>query len=97
MTAAIALDTSPIKVVHALRGSIVDAHEAHPQALHLEIRDSEGGLWRLATQDADYSPSESKQLAGGTVERSEIDEGHEQTPTDTLRQVVPCELFATGV
>jgi hypothetical protein len=38
-----------------LRGSITGARIAYPQVLHVEIRDSSGELWRLATQDAEWS------------------------------------------
>lgn len=31
----------------------VDAKKAYPDVLHVEIRDSAGELWRLATQDAE--------------------------------------------
>lgn len=91
MSTAIALDASPVKVLHSLRGSIVDAQEAYPQILHLEVRDSDGGLWRLATQDADYSPSDPKKLVGSIVEHSEIDEATSElrlTLSDKSRFVV---------
>lgn len=57
-----------------MRGSIVDARKAYPDVLHVEIRDSAGELWRLATQDADWSPSDPQELVGQEIENAEIDE-----------------------
>lgn len=58
-----------------MRGSIVDAHLAYPNVLHVEVRDSAGDLWRLATQDAEWSPSDPDELVGSSIEDAEIDEG----------------------
>jgi hypothetical protein len=53
MATVVTLDASPANVLRSLRGSIVDARLAYPDVLHVEVRDSAGGLWRLATQDAE--------------------------------------------
>lgn len=58
-----------------MRGSIVDARRAYPDVLHVEIRDSAGELWRLATQDAEWSPSDPSALVGRSIEDAEIDDG----------------------
>ncbi|HEY5287588.1 MAG TPA: hypothetical protein VIJ50_10830 [Solirubrobacteraceae bacterium] len=58
MAAVVALDVSPANVLRSLRGSIVDARIAYPDVLHVEVRDLRGGLSRLATQDAEWSPSD---------------------------------------
>jgi hypothetical protein len=42
--------------------------------LHVEVRDSLGALWRLATQDAEWSPSDPAQLVGRSIEDASIDE-----------------------
>jgi hypothetical protein len=57
-----------------MRGSIVAARVAYPHVLHVEIRDSKGDLWRLATQDAEWSPSATAQLIGRSIEAADIDE-----------------------
>jgi hypothetical protein len=57
-----------------MRGQIVDARIAYPDVLHVEVRDLSGGLWRLATQDAEWSPSDPAQLIGGSIEDADIDE-----------------------
>jgi hypothetical protein len=57
-----------------MRGAIVDARIAYPDVLHVEIRDSSGDLWRLATQDAAWSPGDPGQLIGRSVENADIDE-----------------------
>jgi DNA-binding CsgD family transcriptional regulator len=75
MATAITLDASPANVLRALRGFIVDASLAYPDVLHVAIRDAAGGLWRLATQDAEWSPSDPSQLRGRSVERVGLDEG----------------------
>lgn len=73
MGTAIALDASPINVLRSMRGSIVDARISYPDVLHIEVRDSRGDLWRLATQDADWSPSDPTQLIGRSIDDADID------------------------
>jgi hypothetical protein len=70
----VALDASPTTVLRSMRGSIVDARVAYPDVLHVEVRDSSGGIWRLATQDADWSPSDPAQLLGRSIDDADIDE-----------------------
>ncbi len=74
MATVIALDASPTSVLRAMRGTIVDARIAYPEVLHVEIRDSHGGVWRLATQDAEFSPADPAQLLGRPIDHAEIDE-----------------------
>jgi hypothetical protein len=69
-----ALDASPVNVLRSLRGSIVDARIAYPDVLHVEVRDSHGDLWRLATQDAQWSPADPAQLVGRSIDDADIDE-----------------------
>jgi len=57
-----------------MRGAIVDAHIGYPDVLHVEIRDARGDLWRLATQDAEWSPADPGQLIGLSVEDADIDD-----------------------
>ncbi|HTZ62832.1 MAG TPA: hypothetical protein VMB51_01870 [Solirubrobacteraceae bacterium] len=70
----VALDASPITVLASLRGPIVGACIAHPHVLHVEVRDSSGELWRLSTQDAEWSPSDPAALVGRSIDDAEIDE-----------------------
>jgi hypothetical protein len=70
----VALDASPTTVLRSMRGRIVDARIAYPDVLHVEVRDSSGGIWRLATQDAEWSPSDPAQLVGRSIEGADIDE-----------------------
>ena len=56
-----------------MRGSIVDARIAFPEVLHVEIKDSAGELWQLATQDAEWSPSDPAELIGRSVDDADID------------------------
>jgi hypothetical protein len=74
MAAVVALDASPLNVLRSMRGSIIDARIAHPEVLHVEIKDSAGELWHLATQDAEWSPSDPVQLVGRSVDDAGIDE-----------------------
>ena len=74
MATVVALDASPLNVLRSMRGSIVDARIAYPEVLHVEIKDSAGDLWRLATQDAEWSPSDPAELIGRSVEDADIDE-----------------------
>ena len=75
MATLLALDASPLNVLRSMRGSIIDARIAYPEVLHVEIRDSAGEMWRLATQDAEWSPSDPSELVGRVIEDAEIDEG----------------------
>jgi len=61
-------------VLRSMRGPIVAAHLAYPQVLHVEIRDAGGDLWRLTTQDAEWSPEDPGELVGHSVVDAEIDE-----------------------
>lgn len=74
MATVVALDASPANVLRSMRGSIVDAHLAYPDVLHVEIEDPTGKLWRLATQDAEWSPSDPNELVGRSIEDASIDE-----------------------
>ncbi len=56
-----------------MRGQIVDARIAYPEVLHVEVRDSAGELWRLATQDAEWSPADPAELVGRSVDDADID------------------------
>jgi hypothetical protein len=73
MATAVTLDTSPLNVLRSMRGPIVGARIAHPEVLHVEIKDSAGELWRLATQDAEWSPANPSELIGRSVEDADID------------------------
>lgn len=75
MATVVALDSSPANVLRSMRGPIVDARIAYPDVLHVEVRDSSGELWRLATQDAEWSPSDPAELVGNSIDDAEIDEG----------------------
>ncbi len=76
MSTTVALDASPLNVLvlRAMRGSIIDARIAYPQVLHVEIRDPAGELWRLITQDAEWTPGELSALVGRSIQGAEIDE-----------------------
>jgi len=74
MANAVALDASPANVLRLLRGSIVDARVAYPDVLHVEVHDSGGGRWRLATQDAEWTPSDPSDLPGRSIEGAGIEE-----------------------
>lgn len=57
-----------------MRGPIVDARKAYPEILQVQVRDSGGGIWRLSTQDAEWSPSDPVQLLGLSIDDADIDE-----------------------
>lgn len=73
MATAVALDASPLNVLRSMRGQIVDARIAYPEVLHVEVKDSAGELWRLATQDAEWSPADPAVLVGRSVDDADID------------------------
>lgn len=67
------LDDLPGNLLRSMRGRIVDARIAYPEILHVEVRDSAGELWKLATQDAEWSPSDPADLVGRSVDDADID------------------------
>lgn len=73
MATAVALDASPLNVLRSMRGQIVDARIAYPEILHVEVKDSAGQLWHLATQDAKWSPTDPAALVGRSVDDADID------------------------
>ncbi len=73
MSSTIAIDASPASILRSMRGQIVAARIAYPDVLHVEIRDAAGAMWRLATQDADFSPSDPRELVGREIASVEID------------------------
>jgi hypothetical protein len=75
MAAVLALDASPLNVLRSMRGSIIAARIAYPNVLHVEVRDARGDVWRLATQDAEWSPHDPAELLGRFVEDAHIEEG----------------------
>ncbi len=74
MATVVALDASPMSFIRSLRGAIVGARIAYPDVLHVEVRDLKGDIWRLATQDASWSPSDPAQLIGLAIEDAQIGE-----------------------
>lgn len=73
MASVVALDASPTNVLRLMRGEIVAARIAYPDVLHVEVRDLHGDLWRLATQDAEWSPSDPAELLGRSIEDAKIE------------------------
>ena len=57
-----------------MRGSIIDARVGYPEVLQVEIKDSAGERWLLATQDAEWSPADPRKLVGQSIEEAVIDE-----------------------
>lgn len=74
MATAVALNASPMGFIRSLRGAIVLARIAYPDVLYVEVRDSRGEVWRLATQDASFSPSDPARLIGLSIEDAQIEE-----------------------
>ena len=74
MASVVALDTSPLNLLRSMQGAIVAAQLAYPQVLHLEIRASDGDIWRLSTQGAKWSPTDPSSLVGQSLEDVRIDD-----------------------
>jgi hypothetical protein len=67
-------DISPTELIARLRGRIFEANYAYPETIQFKLRDADGGEWWLATQWADYSPSEPADLLGKVVVDAKLDE-----------------------
>lgn len=74
MTMVVAEKESLASLLRSLRGEIVTARLGYPEVLHLNIRDSAGDDWHLATQDAEWSPADPTGLVGQIINHAEIDE-----------------------
>lgn len=74
MPVAIGLDSSPANVLPNFRGSVVVAQIAFPDVLHMEVRDENGHVWKLATQDARWSPEDPAALRGRSIVDADIEE-----------------------
>lgn len=74
MATVVALDSSPANVLRSMRGAIIDARLGYPDVLHVEIKDSAGEMWQLATQDAEWTPTDPSDLVGQRIEDAQIDE-----------------------
>lgn len=67
-------DVSPTELLARLRGQIFKANRAYPETIQFKLRDAEGGEWWLATQWADYSPSDPVDILGKVVVDASLDE-----------------------
>jgi hypothetical protein len=65
-------DLSPAELLARVRGLVEDARPAYPETIHVEVRDAHGDLWRFATHDAYYSPSDPDVLRGKTVVSADL-------------------------
>jgi hypothetical protein len=69
----VASDTLPEKLLGRFRGPVTDGRPTYPERVHVEVRDAQGGLWCLATWDADYSPENPEVLNGKDVVSANLD------------------------
>jgi hypothetical protein len=96
--ASVELTASPTTILRSMRGRIVAARIAYPDVLHIEVKDSSGLLWRLGTQDADWSPTDPEQLVGRSIDDANIDENSGELrcllSDGTLLDIKPAEAEA---
>lgn len=71
--ASVIPDISPVELLGKFRGPITAANPAYPETIHLEVRDGEDGLWKFATHDAAYSPSDPEAFPGKTVVSADLE------------------------
>lgn len=67
-------DISPTEILARVRGRIFKANPAYPETIQFRLTDAGGGEWWLATQWADYSPSDPDEILGKVVVDAELDE-----------------------
>ena len=67
-------DISPAMLLGRVRGRVTAARLTYPERIRVEVTDADGGLWRLATWDAEYSPSDPEALIGKSVVDTSLDD-----------------------
>jgi hypothetical protein len=67
-------ETSPADLLARVRGPVKDARLTYPERVHFEVTDVHGGLWFLATWEAEYSPADPEELNGKTVVSADLDD-----------------------
>jgi hypothetical protein len=67
-------ETSPADLLARVRGSVKDARLTYPERVRFEVMDAHGGLWLLATWEAEYSPADPEELNGKTVVSAHLDD-----------------------
>jgi hypothetical protein len=65
--------TSAACLLARVRGAVTSARLTYPERIHVDVTDSEGGVWSLISWWADYSPSDPDQLQGKTVVDIDLD------------------------
>lgn len=73
MTSVSVLNKAPTEIAIWMQGTIANAQIAHPDVLHIEFLDPAGERWFLATQDAEWSPTDPAQLVGHSIESTDLD------------------------
>lgn len=71
--AVITPDTSPRDLLRRVSGKVEDARLTYPERVHLEVTDTDGGHWLLATWEAAYLPADPAQLNGKIVVGADLD------------------------
>jgi hypothetical protein len=66
-------DTTPAELLARFRGKVTSSRPGHPEVLLLQVTDTEGGLWRFATFEADYVPTDPDVFLGKTVVAADLD------------------------
>jgi hypothetical protein len=66
-------DISPPELIARIRGQIFKANYAYPETIQFRLTDHRGGEWWLATQWADYSPTDPDELIGKVVVDTKLD------------------------
>jgi hypothetical protein len=69
------IDASVTDLLGSLKGEIIAARLTYPEVLRVQVRDLDGGNWRLLTQDADWTPADPNRLLGLSLVRADLDEG----------------------
>jgi hypothetical protein len=72
--AVVTPDLSPRDLLSCVRGAVAQARLTYPERVHLQVLDADGGLWLLATWEADYWPADPADLTGKIVVGTSLDE-----------------------
>jgi hypothetical protein len=73
MAQVVISDTSPVDLLAALRGQIIESVPGYPEVLDLTLEDQDGNEWGFCTFDSEWFPSDPAVFLGKTITSADLD------------------------